>query len=159
MLELHSSSLASLNATGSGQFSDGTLTVNISSYTGSSFSWTSNIGVDSIFARTADGGEAEDYAPPSKGDSIAAGGSITGISFCYDFNPATPTPTMPDTAASFGGPAGGFGGLMLALLLIGGAAAALIISTSRRTSLVALSRGTSAHGIWSTTTTPRRRQR
>ena len=39
-----------------GTFSDGTLTVNITNYTGTSFNFTSNIGVDAVFVKAGPGG-------------------------------------------------------------------------------------------------------
>ena len=163
MVEVHSSSLASLSATGSGQFGDGTLLVNIFGYTGSSFSWSSNIGVDSVFARTAGGGQGYDYSPSSKGDSnLSGGGAITSISFCYDFKPVvTPTPriTPPPTDISFGDVnGGGISGLTMALLLITGIAAAMVIGSGRRTGLLAVAGGARPSTPWSTQLVPTRRR-
>jgi hypothetical protein len=138
MLEFHSGTLANLLTAGSGQFTDGTLIVNISSYTGHSFSWVSNVNVTSVFGRTATDGALYIYQPPSKGATgLEAGGAITNLSFCY--NPpaatptpsatptATPTPTMPPTDVTFNGAGqGSSNGLMLALLVIGLASAALV---------------------------------
>ena len=161
MLELHSSSLASLSVNGGGQFTDGTLTVNIAGYTGSSFAWTSNIGVDSVFARTAGGGQGFDYSPESTGDQVDAGGAITSISFCYDFTPQkTPKVTPPPTDISFGDASGGgLSGLTLALLLIVGAAATMVVGANRRTALALPAGRRSGSAIWSTQQPPRTRQR
>jgi hypothetical protein len=157
MVELHSGTLGNLGAVGSGQFGDGTLTVNISSYTGSSFAWTSNIGLDSVFARTAGGGSLKEYQPEATSGSVNAGGSITFISFCYDHS-AAPTPTMPPTDFSFGSGGGaGLSGLTVALLMIVGLAAAVVVGSHRRSAATAAATGTRSV-VWSTQTTPSRRR-
>jgi hypothetical protein len=167
MLELHSGTLGNLQASaGSGQFSDGTLMVNISGYTGSSFSWMSNIGVDSLLARTSGGGSLVEYSPERTSDQgVNAGGAITFLSFCYDVDsvvtpPPTSTPkiTPPPTDISFGDVgSGGISGLTMALLLIAGVAATLVIGSARRPA-PAPARGGGAAGPWSTQAAwPRRR--
>ena len=83
-------------ALANGTYTDGTLQVTISGYTGSvsatpgSFDWTSNIGVDAVFVKA--GSIRHNlfvYAPESTGDTdlgpqAGRGNGISHISFCYD---------------------------------------------------------------------------
>jgi hypothetical protein len=89
-----------------GTFTDGVLTVTITNYTGTSFDFTSNIGIDAVFVKAASGGNLYVYNPETFGDTNLQ--SVTGpqgqlqdishISFCYDDPPTnTPTDTPTDT--------------------------------------------------------------
>lgn len=81
-----------------GTFSDGTLTVTISNSTGTSFDWSSNIGVDAVFVKAGPGGNVYLYEPESTGDTGLESPinpdngkhyDISHISFCYDASIAT----------------------------------------------------------------------
>ncbi|HSL44291.1 MAG TPA: hypothetical protein VK897_12715 [Anaerolineales bacterium] len=86
-----------------GVYSDGTLTVTISNTTNDkTFDWSSNIGVDAVFVKAGSGGSyLYRYDPPaeSTGDTnltspgAANQNQISHISFCYDIDAATNTPT------------------------------------------------------------------
>ena len=154
MVEVHSSSLGSLSTTGNGTFGDGTLSVHISSFNGLTFSWSSNIGVDSVFVRTSGGGQEYTYSPEAKGDTnLGAGAPITNLTFCYDVDPVatgTPKVTPPPTAMLFGeGESGGLSGLMLALVTIAAAAAGLVTLSARRR-LQPVGGSASVGSAWST---------
>ena len=94
---------------GNGQFSDGTLTVTITSFVGSnsgtpgSFNWSSNIGVDAVFVKAGnDKHHLYTYNPESTGDTglgpqAGSGNGISHISFCYDAGGTTATPTPTPT--------------------------------------------------------------
>ena len=95
--------------TGNGQFTDGTLTVTITSFVNSSsgtpgsFSWSSNIGVDAVFVKAGnDKHHLYTYNPESTGDTglgpqAGQGNGISHISFCYDAGGTTTTPTPTPT--------------------------------------------------------------
>jgi hypothetical protein len=51
-----------------GVFTDGTLTVTISQYTGTSFDFTANIGVDAVFVKAGPGGNLYRYDPEVTSD-------------------------------------------------------------------------------------------
>jgi hypothetical protein len=88
---------------GNGVFSDGTLTVTISNFTGKTFDWSSNIGVDAVFVKAgAEGSNLYVYVPEATSDTGltspgSSGNNISHISFCYDVDPDTATPTPTDT--------------------------------------------------------------
>ena len=81
-----------------GQYTDGTLTVNITLVTlanGPGFNWTSNIGVDAVIAKGGPDGNVYTYNPEATSDTnlhaplgAGPGGSqffgLSHISFCYD---------------------------------------------------------------------------
>src|SRR5919106_1005559 len=90
-----------------GVYTDGTLTVTISNTTDDkTFDWSSNIGVDAVFVKGGtEGSYLYRYDPPMEvtGDtnltSPGAGttNQISHISFCYDVEPPTNTPTNTNT--------------------------------------------------------------
>jgi hypothetical protein len=99
-----------------GEFSDGTLTVNVDvsdTDDGQVFDWDSNIGVDAVIVKGGPNANVYFYDPESMGDTglhapVGPSGEWAGlshISFCYDEDdvppPTTPTtaPTPPTTAA------------------------------------------------------------
>jgi hypothetical protein len=73
-----------------GTYSDGTLTVTIDNFDGTSFDWSSNIGVDAVFVKAGnDKHNLYLYDPESLGDTglqsqDGSGNGISHISFCYD---------------------------------------------------------------------------
>lgn len=88
-----------------GQFTDGTLVITISNagvkvngrY---EFDWSSNIGVDAVFVKQAnDQHNLYVYSPPATSDTGLGPqfgpnqGGISHVSFCYNPNDDTPTPT------------------------------------------------------------------
>jgi hypothetical protein len=98
-----------------GEFSDGTLTVNVDvsdTDDGQVFDWDSNIGVDAVIVKGGPNANVYFYDPESMGDAgLHAPANPSGmwaglshISFCYDKDdvppPTTPTttPTSPTTA-------------------------------------------------------------
>jgi len=93
-----------------GTFSDGTLTVTIdvrSTADGQVFDWTSNIGVDAVFAKGGPNGNLYLYDPEATVDTglhapanrSGAWAGLSHISFCYDVGDETtpPTPTATST--------------------------------------------------------------
>lgn len=97
----------------SGTYSDGTLTVTVT-VSGDSFSWSANIGLDSVFVKGGPKGNLYSYSPEATSDSgLTAPMNDNGrpyglshISFCYDFErtqptksssppPSTPPPSTP----------------------------------------------------------------
>jgi hypothetical protein len=92
-----------------GFFTDGVFSVTITNFTGTSFDFISNIGVDAVFVKAANGGNLYVYDPETFGDSnlqsvLGPNGQvqdISHISFCYDDPPTnTPTDTPTDTPTS-----------------------------------------------------------
>lgn len=90
----------------SGTFTNGTLTVTITSFNGKSFNWSSNIGVDAVYVKAGSGGSnlyvyggeaTSDTALSSPGDT---GNAISHISFCYDLGGPTSTPTATNTSTN-----------------------------------------------------------
>ena len=95
-----------------GEFSDGTLTVNVDvsdTDDGQVFDWDSNIGVDAVIVKGGPDANVYFYDPESMGDTglhapVGPSGEWAGlshISFCYDEDdvpPTTETPTTPTTA-------------------------------------------------------------
>lgn len=76
---------------GDGTFNDGSLEVEISNFTPTSFDWSSNFGVDAVVVKSgSDGSNLYVYQPPgpeSTGDTQLSTPSTQGIShisFCYD---------------------------------------------------------------------------
>lgn len=75
-----------------GTYSDGTLEVTIDNFDGTSFDWSSNIGVDAVFVKAGnDKHNLYLYDPESTGDDglqsqDGSGNGISHISFCYDTN-------------------------------------------------------------------------
>ena len=78
----------------SGVYSDGTLAVNLT-VSGSTISWTSNIGVDSVFVKGGPDGNLYQYDPPTEATSDSGLHSpinpntgqpygLSHVSFCYD---------------------------------------------------------------------------
>jgi hypothetical protein len=104
---------------GNGTFSDGTLSVTISSFvqsssgTPGSFNWSSNVGVDAVLVKAGDDKHnLYVYNPESTGDTglspqAGSGNGISHISFCYDAGGSTPPPaaTTPPPAATTPPPA------------------------------------------------------
>ncbi len=90
-----------------GVFTDGILTVTITNTTDDkTFDWSSNIGVDAVFVKAGAGGSfLYRYDPPTEvmGDTnlTSPGAGVTNqishISFCYDVEAATNTPTKTAT--------------------------------------------------------------
>jgi hypothetical protein len=86
---------------GAGVYTDGTLTVTITNYTGTSFDFTSNIGIDAVFVKAGNQGNLFIYNPETFGDTNLYSPTgpqgqllaISHISFCYDVEPPTNTPT------------------------------------------------------------------
>ncbi len=87
-------------------FSDGTLSMTISNYTGTSFDWSSNMGVDAVFVKGGNvGGFLYLYDPEATSDTglttpnnpNGQPANISHVSFCYDEEP-TPTPTSTSTS-------------------------------------------------------------
>lgn len=100
-----------------GEFSDGTLTVNVDvrdTDDGQVFDWDSNIGVDAVIVKGGPNANVYLYDPESMGDTglhapVSPSGQWAGlshISFCYDEDDVPPTttpttaPTPPTTAPS-----------------------------------------------------------
>jgi hypothetical protein len=97
-----------------GTFTDGTLTVTIDvreTADGPVFDWTSNIGVDAVFAKGGPTGNLYLYDPPTEATSdtglhapVNASGKFAGlshISFCYDKDVITTTsPTTTTTTTT-----------------------------------------------------------
>ena len=163
MLAVSDQEVQTLGGTGTGLFTDGVLTVSVSSFNGSTFSWKSNISIDCIFAQTADGGKFVTYDLESLGeDDLAFNAAITRISFCYDVasegtpTPApttTPSPTesMPDTSLSRTDPTNRTdnGALLLGLLIVGLLSAGLMAGGTFRRRRPRASRAL-ATDLWST---------
>jgi hypothetical protein len=92
---------------GSGTFNDGTLTVTIDNYTGTSFDFSANLGVDAVFVKAGSGGNLYLYHPEVTSDTGLQSPinpqndqpfEISHILFCYDVDPTeTPTNTPTDT--------------------------------------------------------------
>jgi hypothetical protein len=92
-----------------GSYSDGTLTVQIDvreTSQGQVFDWTSNIGVDAVFVKGGPDGNLYLYNPEATGDTglhaplNPQNNSFYGLShlsFCYDVEPPTNTPTNTPT--------------------------------------------------------------
>jgi len=91
-----------------GEFSDGTLTVNIdvrATADGQVFDWDSNIGVDAVIVKGGPNANVYFYDPESTGDTglhapVNPSGQWAGLShieFCYDVEqvPPTTSPTTP----------------------------------------------------------------
>lgn len=105
-----------IQGVGNGSFSDGTLSVTISGFTGTSFNWSSNIGVDAVFVKGGPGGNLYRYAPEATSDSNLTPPindnnnqpyGVSHISFCYDVEqtpPPTQTPTQQPTQTPTQGP-------------------------------------------------------
>ncbi len=94
---------------GNKTFSDGTLSVTISNYTGTSFDWSSNIGVDAVFVKGGNvGGFLYLYDPEENSDTglttpnnpSGEPANISHVSFCYDVEAPTPTPKPTPTPTS-----------------------------------------------------------
>ena len=109
LLDIQQAELDPALATGTGHFSDGTLNVDLANYDGSTFDWTSNLGVDGVWVSTSTGGTGYDYHGGTSGSDLTAGAQIDELTFCYDHNQAGPTPgteeqgpaatpKLPDTA-------------------------------------------------------------
>jgi hypothetical protein len=91
-----------------GTHTDGTLSVTITLHdtaAGQTFDWTSNIGVDAVFAKGGPQGNLYVYSPEATSDTglhapANASGTWAGlshISFCYDKDETTTPPTKPPT--------------------------------------------------------------
>jgi hypothetical protein len=91
-----------------GTFTDGTLTVTVDvrdTAAGQVFDWTSNIGVDAVFAKGGNTGNLYLYSPEATSDTgLHAPANRSGnwaglshISFCYDAGDETPPPTPTPT--------------------------------------------------------------
>src|SRR5215216_2486464 len=66
---------------GAGTFTDGTLTVTITNYTGTSFDFTSNLPVDAVFVKAGDEGNLYRYIPGTFGDTnLTSPGQVHAIS-------------------------------------------------------------------------------
>ncbi len=79
------------------------LGVTISGYDGTSFSWTSTVGVDAVFAKSgSQGSRLFLYDPPVEATSGEAGTvqDISHITFCYDDTPPSPTTTAATTTTA-----------------------------------------------------------
>ena len=95
-----------------GTYSDGTLTVTVDvrdTAQGQVFDFTSNIGVDAVFVKGGPGGNLYVYdpevtadtglhAPVNPANNLYFG--LSHLSFCYDVEPPTDTPTPTDTATN-----------------------------------------------------------
>jgi len=87
-----------------GDHTDGTLMVTISNLTDTSFTWTSNIGVDAVIVKDGvDGANLYIYDPPTEsfGDTNTAPSEkdISNIRFCYDVKD-TPGPSSSTSSSS-----------------------------------------------------------
>jgi hypothetical protein len=86
---------------GAGIYTDGTLTVTITNYTGTSFDWSANISVDAVFVKAGNEGNLYVYNPEVYSDTFLISPNqehaISHISFCYDVEPPTNTPTNTPT--------------------------------------------------------------
>jgi hypothetical protein len=92
-----------------GTYSDGTLTVTIDvrdTPEGPVFDFTSNIGIDAVFVKGGPDGNLYTYSPETTGDTglhapVNPGNGkyygLSHISFCYDVEPSTATPTVTNT--------------------------------------------------------------
>ncbi len=87
-----------------GTHTDGTLLVTIANFTGKTFDWSSNVGVDAVFVKGGPEGNLYVYDPPASEDTGLTTTinpnngqpyGISHISFCYV--PRTPTPTPTNT--------------------------------------------------------------
>ena len=144
MVEISNSALVSLLINGNGDFGDGTVAINVNNFNGHTFNWSSNIGITSVFARTATGGALFEYNPTVvAANGIGTTTSITFLSFCYTVgggnptptppNNPTPTPTLPDTTVAAAAAAStSTGGALLAGALIMVLAAALALGSGWR---------------------------
>lgn len=96
-----------IDAPANGVFGDGTLSVTISNFDGSSFDWSSNIGVDAVYVKDGRSGSyLYRYDPPAEAtadtDLTNPGGlekETTKIKFCYDLEDTTTT-TMQETTTT-----------------------------------------------------------
>lgn len=105
-----------IQGVGNGEFSDGTLTVTVSDFTGTSFDWSSNIGIDAVFVKGGPGGNLYRYSPEAQSDSNLTPPindnnnkpyGVSHISFCYIVEQSPPpseTPTKPPTQTPTQGP-------------------------------------------------------
>ncbi len=96
-------------ADGNYNFDDGTLFVTITivnTADGPTFNWTSNIGVDAVIVKGGPNANVYNYSPEATSDTglhapvNSSNGQYFGlshISFCYDVDPATNTPTNTPT--------------------------------------------------------------
>lgn len=95
-----------------GQKTDGTLTVTVTvDEDAKTFDWSSNIGVDAVFAKGGPNGNLYTYDPPAEatsdsglhaplnGESPEEGDfyGLSHISFCYDVESPSPSPSPSDT--------------------------------------------------------------
>ena len=98
----------SVDPPANGQFSDGTLTVTITNFDGAAatLDWSSNIGVNAVFAKGGPNGNLYTYDPPATSDTgihpqvNPNNGTNYGwshILFCYVAPTETPTPTPSST--------------------------------------------------------------
>src|SRR3990172_1493366 len=88
---------------GNGVFSDANVSVTVSNFTPNSFDWSMTssvtVGLDAVFVKAGNAGNLYVY-DPGPGEATADTGLVTPdvqaishILFCYDVDPATPTPT------------------------------------------------------------------